>query len=129
MTQEELSIKYVIKFEKLQGRKPIDVSKRRIGYDIKSGNRYIEVKSRPRAKIQPFLTLHNALLRKLGRGLSHYYVYVVYDMKKKPKLIIIPPEIIFKNLETEVKLLLRKKIYSKIKPIKLMKLNKKSRNI
>jgi len=121
MTQEELSIKYVMKFEKSQGRKPVDLSKQRIGYDIKSDNRYIEVKSRPGKKIQPFITLHNALLRKLGKGLSCYYVYVIYDMRKEPKLVIIPPEIIFKNLETKVSLLIRKKVYNKIKPKKLRK--------
>lgn len=121
MNQEELSIKYVIKFEKSQKRKPIDVSKKHIGYDVKSGSRYIEVKSRPGMKIQPFITLHNALLRKLGKGLSRYYIYVVYDMNKEPKLVIIPPEIIFKNLETKVSLLVRSKVYNKIKPVKLRK--------
>ena len=119
MNQEEQSIKYVMKFEKSQQRKPVDVSKKHIGYDIKSGNRFIEVKSRPASKIQPFIILHNALLRILGKELSHYYIYIVYDMKKEPKLIIIPPEIIFKNLETDVKLFLRQKVYNKLKLHKL----------
>jgi len=121
MAQQEESIKYVIKYERTQGRKPIDVSKKLIGYDVKSGNRYIEVKSRPGSKIQPFVTLHNALLRKLGRSLAYYYIYLVYDMKKNPKLVIIPPEIVFKNLETKVSLLVRRKVYNKIKPITLGK--------
>jgi hypothetical protein len=122
MTQEEQSIEYVKKFEKSEGRKPIDVSKKLIGYDIKSGNRFIEVKSRPSEKIQPHITLHNALLRKLGKGLSRYYIYIVYDMIKNPKLVIVPPEIIFKNLETKVSLLIRRKVYNRIKPKKLKKL-------
>jgi len=122
MTQEERSIKYVIKFERSQSRSPvINVSKKHIGYDIKSKGRYIEVKSRPGPKIQPSIALHNALLRKLGKGISRYYVYVVYDMKKKPKLVIVKPEVIFKNLETKVSLLIRKKVYNKIDPISLRK--------
>ncbi len=123
MTQEEESIKYVIRFEKSQGRKPVDLSKKFIGYDVKSGNRFIEVKSRPSEKLQPFITLHNALLRKLGKGLSRYYIYIVYDMKEDPKLVIIPPEVIFKNLETKVSLFIRRKVYNKTKPQKLKKIN------
>mgnify|MGYP001563714278 CR=1 FL=1 len=127
MNQEEQSIKYVMKFEKSQGRKPVDLSKKHIGYDIKSNNRYIEVKSRPGTKIQPFITLANTLLRKIGKGLSRYYIYIVYDMKEEPKLVIVPPEIIFKNLETDVKLFLRQKVYNKIKFHKLKNQNKKSK--
>lgn len=119
MTQETESIEYVIRYEKSQGRDPQDVSKKRLGYDVKSGKRYIEVKSRPGSNIQPFISLHNHLLRSIGRGLSNYYVYIVYDMKDSPKLVIIPPEIVLKNLETKVSLLIRKKVYNKIKPIKL----------
>lgn len=125
MTQEELSIKYILKYEKSQGRKAVDFSKKRIGFDVKSGNRFIEVKSRPGSNIQPCITLHNNLLRSIGgKGLSNYYIYVVYDMKINPKLVIVPPEIIFKNLETKVSLLLRRKVYNKIQIKKLRKLNK-----
>jgi hypothetical protein len=119
MTQEEKSIKYVLAYEKSQGRKPLDVSNKHIGYDIRSGKRFIEVKSRPKDKMQPFIKLHNALLRTMGTGLANYYLYIVYDMDKEPKLIIVPPKIIFSNLETEVSLLLRGKVYNHIKPEKL----------
>ena len=96
-----------------------NVSGRHIGYDIKSGNRFIEVKSRPKGKIQPFIKLHNNLLRSIGRGLSNYYIYIVYDMDAAPKLVIVPPEAVLSNLETEVNLLIRGKVYNKIKPEKL----------
>lgn len=119
MTQEEKSIKYVLEYEKSQGRKPVDVSKKHIGYDIKSGKRFIEVKSRPKDKVQPFIKLHNALLRTMGTGLANYYLYIVYDMDNEPKLIIVPPKTIFSNLETEVNLLIRGKVYNHIKPEKL----------
>lgn len=122
MTQEALSIKYVIKYERSQGREAKDVSGKGLGYDVKSGNRYIEVKSRPGCRIQPFITLHNHLLRSIGKGLSNYYVYLVYDMNKEPKLVIIPPEVVLKNLETKVSLLIRKKVYNKIKSITLKKI-------
>jgi hypothetical protein len=119
MTQEEKSIEYVLKYEKAQGRNPVDVSKKHIGYDIKSGKRFIEVKSRPKEKVQPFIKLHNALLRTIGVGLANYYLYIVYDIDKEPKLIIVPPKTIFSNLETEVSLLIRGKVYNHIKPEKL----------
>ncbi len=119
MNQEEISIKYVIKYEKKIGNNPVDVSKKRIGYDIKSGKKFIEVKSRPGEKIQPFITLNNHLLRSIGKGLANYYIYIIYNMREKPKLVIVPPEIIFKNLETDTVLLLRSKVYNKIKPHKL----------
>jgi len=47
MTQEEISIKSVMKYEKSQGYKPVGVNKQHRGYDIHSGRRYIEAKSRP----------------------------------------------------------------------------------
>lgn len=121
MTQEEISIKYVMKYEKAQGRKPIDMSKKRIGYDIKSGNRFIEVKSRPRPNLFAFITLQDTLLRRLGKGIAHYYIYVVFDMDGSPKIVIIPPDTIFKNLKTAVKLYIPAKVYNKIKPIKIKK--------
>lgn len=122
MTQQEESIKYVMAYEKSKGRNPVDVSKKLIGYDVKSGPRYIEVKSRPKSKIQPFIKLHNALLRTIGKGLANYYIYIIYDMENDPKLVIVPPEEVLKNLETEVSLLIRGKVYNKIKPEKLVKL-------
>lgn len=128
MTQEEESIKYVMRYEKRQGRKPVDVSKKLIGYDVKSGNRYIEVKSRPGKNIQSFITLHKSLLRKLGKSLAHYYIYIVYDMNEKPKLTIVSPQIVFTNLETDVKLFLRGKTYNKIKPIQLKPIKKQGNN-
>lgn len=121
MNQEKKSIQYVIKYEKSKGRKPEDVSGKHIGYDIKSSKRFIEVKSRPKSNIQPFIKLHNSLLRTIGVGLANYYLYIVYDMDKDPKLIIVPPKVIFSNLETDVSLLIRGKVYNRIKPEKLKK--------
>jgi len=125
MNQEEKSIKYVMKYERSQGRSPVDVSKKLVGYDVKSGNRFIEVKSRPKGNIQGFIKLHNSLLRTIGRGLANYYIYIVYDMDEEPKLVIVPPKVVLENLETEVSLLLRGKHYRQIKPHKLKKIQSK----
>lgn len=123
MTQEEKSIKYVLSYEKLKGNNPIDVSKKLVGYDIKSGKRFIEVKSRPKSKIQPFIKLNNTLIRAISIGLVNYYLYIVYDMDKEPKLVIVPPKIVLANLETEVSFKIRGAVYNKIKPEKLKKQN------
>lgn len=106
-------------YEKSAGRDPVDVSSKHIGYDIKSGKRFIEVKSRPKSRMQPFIKLHNSLLRTIGVGLANYYIYIVYDMDADPKLVIVPPKIVLSNLETEVSLLIRGKVYNKIKSEKL----------
>lgn len=44
--KEDDAIKKVIEYEKSQGRNPVDVHKKRLGYDIKSSGRLIEVKKR-----------------------------------------------------------------------------------
>src|SRR3989338_8382072 len=113
MTPEEISIKYVMKYERSQGRKPVDASKKHIGYDIKSGGRYIEDKSRKKGNIQMFIKLHNSLLRTIGRGLANYYIYIMYDMDTSPKLVIVPHKVVLGNLETEVSLLLRGRHYNR----------------
>ena len=39
--------------------------------------------------------------QKLGKGLSSYYVYIVYNIKDNPKLKILEPDVIFKNLKID----------------------------
>lgn len=119
ISQEEKSVKIVLAFERKQGRKPIDVSKKHIGYDVRSSGRLIEVKSKPANVLPPFILLHDALLRKLGKDIGKYYVYVVWNMGNKPKLTVIPPDVIFHNLETSVKLFIRQRVFNKIKHIRL----------
>jgi len=97
---EGKAINLVMEFEKGQGRNPKDVSRTRCGYDIKSGKRLIEVKGErtPRAS---WIWINNSIVRKLGKNLANYYVYIVYDIKNKPKLKILEPDVIFKNLEID----------------------------
>lgn len=113
---EQKAVRLVMDFEKRQGRSPKNVS--RAGYDIESSGRLIEVKgmSHPTGD---FIMLYKKLFVKLGRGISNYYIYVVFDIKSKPKLKIIPPEIILANLEIETAFSLKAKSYKNIEAIDL----------
>jgi len=105
MTTEQKAMKIVAKYELKQGRRPHDVSKTKCGYDIKSGNRRIEVKGQKRQRAG-WITIHNSIVRNLGRELAQYYVYVVYDIDRESKLKILDPDTIFKNLKIESHFLL-----------------------
>lgn len=99
-TTEKIAMRMVTKYEKSQGREPRDVSKTRCGYDIKSGKRCIEVKGQsfPRAD---WIWITPTIVRNLGKNISNYYIYIVYNTKNQPKLKIIDPDVIFKNLQID----------------------------
>ena len=124
---EKRAMKLVMHFEHKQGRKPQDVSHSGCGYDIKSGSRLIEVKGMSHPK-GDFIYLYKKLFLKLGKGVSNYYIYVVFDIKNKPKLKIIPPKIILANLEIENSFFIKAKSYRDIPLEELYKQNKKSKN-
>jgi len=102
---EQKAIKIVIDYEESQGRKAQDISRTRCGYDLKSGNRYIEVKGQSSQRAG-WLWINNSIVRNLGKNLSNYYIYIVYNINKKPKLKILGPDIIFKNLKIDTLFLL-----------------------
>jgi hypothetical protein len=104
-TVEQKATKLVMEYEKLQNRKPEDVSRTKCGYDIKSGDRRIEVKGQS-GKRASWIWISNSIVRNLGKDLSNYYVYIVYDIKDKPKLKILEPDVIFKNLKIDTLFLL-----------------------
>jgi len=94
--KERWSIEWTMKFERAQGRKPEDVSMKRIGYDIKSIDvktgkiRYIEVKtSVVRLTDDELITAE-----KLG---EEYFLYVVWERDGKVFLTEIPNPV--KNCE------------------------------
>jgi len=119
---EMMAIEYVQEYEKKHGRNPIDVSKKGVGYDIKSGNRLIEVKGQ--AAIKPdFIYLYKRTLQNLGDDILNYYIYLVYDVKNEPKLKILPPRKIFGNIEIDPQFIIRGKVFRAL-PIEGM--NKKS---
>lgn len=121
LTQEELSVLAVMRYERSQGRKPIDVSKRHIGYDVASSGRYIEVKSKPKG-LPPYTALYSGLLKKLGSKVARYYIYIVWDYATDPKLTILTPDLVFSNIEIFSQYRIQRKAYSRVESIKLKKI-------
>ena len=121
LSQEELSVMAVMAYEKKQGRKPIDVSKDHVGYDVKSGKRLIEVKSKPKGR-PPYISLYGGLLKKLGRDVSNYYIYIVWDFGPKTKITILSPKDIFSNLEIFSQYRIPGKAFSKLDSINIGKI-------
>ena len=109
---EKKSMEIVMEYEKKEGRNPKDVSKTRCGYDIKSRGRCIEVKGMKHKRAQWFW-INNSIVRRLGKSLSKYYVYIVYNINDKPKLKILDPNIIFKHLEIDTMFLLKTGVINK----------------
>lgn len=109
---EEKAMEIVMRYEKTQGRKPKDVSKTKSGFDIKSGKRCIEVKGQSN-KRATWIWISNSIVRNLGKNLSNYYIYIVYDIKGKPKLKILEPDVIFKNLKIDTLFLLTTAVINK----------------
>ena len=111
-TIEQRAMQIVMKYEKKQGRNPKDVSRTKCGYDIQSSERYIEVKGMS-SKNAGWFGINNSIVRNLGRNLANYWVYIVYDMKQKPKLKILEPDIIFKHLQIDTMFLLKTAVVNK----------------
>ena len=105
MNVEQKAMEIVEAYEKSRGRTPKDVSKTRCGYDIKSGRRCIEVKGQSDKRAN-WIWINNSIVRNLGKKLSDYYIYIVYDIKSKPKLKILDADAIFKNLKIDTMFLL-----------------------
>ena len=111
-------MRLVMKYEKQHSRSPVDVSRTKCGYDIKSGSRCIEVKGQSSIKAE-FIYLYKKTLSNLKDEILNYYIYIVYDIKRRPKLKILPPEKIFGNLEIEPLFLIRAKIFKNLKELTL----------
>lgn len=111
-TIEQKAMQIVMDYERSRGKNPKDVCRTRCGYDVKSGNRCIEVKGKTSKKAGWFL-IHNSMVRNLGKSLVNYYIYVVYDLNNQPKLKILDPDTIFKNLEISASFLLRTSVINK----------------
>lgn len=90
----------VMDYERKQGRNPEDVSRKRdVGCDIKSGDRFIEVKKRDikygfvvitKNEFQTFLKNKNT------------YLYLVYYIEGKPKLKIFDRDVVLGNSQISV---------------------------
>ena len=113
VVNEQRAIKIVMKYEKKQGRNPKDVHAEGLGYDVKSGKRLIEVKGKgsSKPKFTAGITLYKTLLKKLGKNILNYYIYIVYGLdENKPKMKILTYDLIFKNLEIDTRYLIRGKV-------------------
>jgi hypothetical protein len=48
-----------------------------------------------------FIWITPTIVRNLGKNIANYYIYIVYEIKNKPKLKILEPDAIFKNLKID----------------------------
>lgn len=88
---EIISMQVVMDYEREQSRKPEDVSKENLGFDIRSigekdEKRYIEVKGR--SGLGPVLLTQNEWFKAKRFGMD-YYLYVVLNTSSKPTLYCI----------------------------------------
>jgi hypothetical protein len=105
------AMKLVMNYEKRKGGNPKDVCKdKRYPCDIISRGRYIEVKGKSLLKPPQFLVLYKTTLKKLGNNVRKYWIYVVYDINRKPKLRMIPSSKILGNLEIDARFVLPGKV-------------------
>ena len=111
-------IKLVMEYERKQGRNPEDVSRRYVGYDIKSDDRLIEVKKRDIKYGFLFMT-NNEFLTFLKN--KNAYLYLVYYRDDKPKLKILQRDTVLANSKISIKhqLRLRKKVMESTDEIEL----------
>lgn len=89
---EQVGMRVAMEYEIKNGREPIDVSNKNIGYDIKSrykdgSVRYIEVKARVGTGKISMTPNEYKVAKNLG---NNYYLYVVYDTSIKPRILVTP---------------------------------------
>lgn len=75
---EQRAIEVVVKYEKEQGRNPVHVSGKGCGYDIKSDNRFIEVKGSSESWVSyNWLCLYPTEVDCLRKFPGNFYLYIV----------------------------------------------------
>jgi len=84
---EAIGMEVAMRYEREQGRRPVDVSKEYLGYDIRSEGdgetRYIEVKAFAKTGTVRFTPHEWQMAQRLG---DEYWLYVVEDALEQPKL-------------------------------------------
>ncbi|MDO8564007.1 MAG: DUF3883 domain-containing protein [Nanoarchaeota archaeon] len=117
------AVKFVISYEKKRG---WDAEKmpNGAGYDVISKKdskiRYIEVKGKSSKNI-PFVHFHKDAFKKVGNqsgDMRKYFLYLVYNINKKPTLKIVPSSTILQNIELDASFLLRGKAINTIEDSK-----------
>ncbi len=123
MTKSEVEIEamnWVIEYERSQGRNPVDVSGKGVGYDIQSDNLKIEVKGRGQ-DIKPHVLLNQPNIEALENANNNdYKLYVVMNPVNNPKLIIFTKKDVLgkKEERRQWKIPLRKADFDKGIPLK-----------
>jgi|GEM_PF-6224702 len=118
---EKTAIDVVMKYERKEGRKPKDVHTQKKGWDVESGRRLIEVKGLGVGRRFDF-SLETKLFRFNKSIKNRYYIYIVYNIGRRPKLKILSHKNIFKKgiLTTYTKAWMEPKIVKQIgKDVKL----------
>lgn len=88
---EQKAIEIVKAHEVAEGRNPINVSKRGVGYDIESSGRMIEVKGvSERWKGYTWQSLYPSEVECLNRNTKNFYLYIVKFDDDKNSLYVIP---------------------------------------
>lgn len=107
---EKTAMEHVFWYERERGATPVDVSTKGIGYDIDSGDRLIEVKGF-RNERYPVISLYKLLPEQLGDDINRYYIYIVYDVEKEPKVKILTPSMVYQHLELDTRYIIRGRWY------------------
>lgn len=101
MSIHDIACRKVEEYEHKNGRTDAeDVSKQHKGYDIEGRQRRIEVKATRSSKIPTDIHLYGSTWRWLKSD-SGAWVYIIYDMSRSPKLIMLDRKTILKFKNTK----------------------------
>jgi hypothetical protein len=94
------AIEYVIDYEKNQGRNAVDVSREGVGYDVRSDNRFIEVKGKIEGwKSYNWQQLYKSEVDCLKQNTDSFYLYIVRFEENEIDLYIIPGKSLLDNFK------------------------------
>ncbi|TES96442.1 DUF3883 domain-containing protein [Patescibacteria group bacterium] len=102
-TIEQKAMETVIAYEIAEGQNPVNVSKKGVGYDIKSGNRMIEVKGvSENWKTYTWQSLYPSEVKCLGKNAKNFFLYIVKFDGDKSSLYVIPGDRLKKEFRYKV---------------------------
>ncbi|MEA1924838.1 MAG: DUF3883 domain-containing protein [Candidatus Altiarchaeota archaeon] len=94
----KIAVNKVIEYEKRKrsGSKPKELHEGEV-YDIETESRFIEVKSQWKDGLPSFVVISQTekFWEVMPKKARKYYIYSLFNLKDKAKLMIIPPELIF----------------------------------
>jgi len=83
---EEAAMEVAMAYERAQGRDPVDVSRENLGYDLRSGDRFIEVKGRAGSGSVALTPNEWIAASRLG---ERYWLYIVTHALTAPRLYLL----------------------------------------